>query len=213
MKPSLPITDDKRQVTKANLQTSLARPRIEAKNGENKILQVLNGQDSKRPLAFDDVALKRETTTTAVSANRQTPSILPQEATTASRAVDPAAMQAQRAPRGANDNVWLYRQPPHHYSVQLLSAESETDAQRYLQRKKLGGQAAYFHGRIEGKDWYYVLYGSFATREEAEAAGQQITTSVWVRRFGVLQKKRCIGAADLPPQQSLEVKALCSIPG
>ena len=131
----------------------------------------------------------------------------------APRGAAPAPMTAQRTPRGANDNDWLYTQPPKHYSLQLVSVGSETTVKQYIERHHIGNQAKYFHSRVKGKDWYYVLYGSFATLKEAEAAKQRIPTSGWIRRFGVLQKNRCAGAEQLPLKQYVEIKSFCRTPG
>ena len=182
--PSFPITGDEPQVTQAHPQTSLSQPRIEAADDPDKALQGLKDQESERQTS--DRLAEEEIATEG---------------------------PAQRTPRGANDNAWLYAQHPEHYSVQLVSADNETAAKRYIERQRLGDQATYFHTRVKGKDWYYVLYGSFATLEEAEAARQRIHKSAWIRRFGVLQKNHCAGATELPPQQSLEVASFCATPG
>jgi len=182
---SLPITGDESQMTKANPQLSLSQPLIEAADGIDEAREVVKDQGSER----------------------QTSERLAEEKKIATDG------RIQRTPRGENDNAWLYTQHPEHYSIQLVSVESETAAKRYIERQRLGSEATYFYTRVQGKDWYYVLYGSFATLEEAEAARKRIDTSAWIRRFGVLQKNRCAGAAEFPPQQSREVTSFCATPG
>lgn len=88
---------------------------------------------------------------------------------------------------------WLSTQNPEYYTIQLIGSGNEGAINRYIEEQNLGGQAAYFKTTRNGQPWYTLVYGKFATKQEAKKAIQQLPpsqrkTSPWVRKFGDIQK-------------------------
>ncbi|HHM04244.1 MAG TPA: hypothetical protein ENJ19_00690 [Gammaproteobacteria bacterium] len=93
------------------------------------------------------------------------------------------------APKGPE---WVATEDPNRYTIQLISSRREHAIRRYVLKEKLGSRAGYFPYRLEGEAWYAVVYGSYASAEEAQAAIATLPphlreSSPWVRNFGSIQ--------------------------
>ncbi|GMQ77223.1 MAG: hypothetical protein BMS9Abin01_2546 [Gammaproteobacteria bacterium] len=124
--------------------------------------------------------------TTAPPAARATTS------SAATVAAPPAAPQPGAAgPLSASP--WLARRDPDHYTLQLLSHTNEAAVQRYLSDNFKDGEAGYFVFERDGKTWYTVVYGDYASYSEATAAGASLARRLggskpWTRKIAIIQK-------------------------
>ena len=77
---------------------------------------------------------------------------------------------------------------PQSYTLQLVGVSYETALQKLMKEQPLGVNAKYFHTRRDGKDWYVLVYGVYATPQQAAAAKAHLPSSIqamkpWVRRM------------------------------
>ncbi len=88
---------------------------------------------------------------------------------------------------------WIKQQNPAHYSLQLLGAGNEQAIVEFIKRHKLEAQAAYYHEQRKGKDWYSLLYGSYASRGAAKKGAAALPKGLikgqpWIRQFRDIHK-------------------------
>ncbi len=106
-----------------------------------------------------------------------------------------------------NDNEWMFNQPTARYTLQLASFDDLAKVEEFESRAKFADNPELHRFTSKGKniEWTYFLYGSYATREEAEAAKLEINQKLaWVRSFGRLQENRCVAwKTQLPTPQEL----------
>lgn len=81
---------------------------------------------------------------------------------------------------------WLLQQPPSHFTLQLMSSDKEESIVRFINKRQLGSDTAYFRLRRDGKDWYAVVYSAYPSREAAAAAAAQLPANLadikpWIR--------------------------------
>lgn len=83
---------------------------------------------------------------------------------------------------------WVEAQPPGHFTVQLLAADSESAARRYIATLPQGDYALCAY-RSRGKRWVAVLAGSFDSEAVARRAAVrwQAHAKPWIRDFAGLQ--------------------------
>jgi DamX protein len=79
-------------------------------------------------------------------------------------------------------------QPGSAFTVQLVSLSSAERAAQYVASQPDPNQFAVYRLQRDGRILHVVLYGSFATREQAEAAIRLLPASVgtvqpWIRPF------------------------------
>jgi DamX protein len=101
--------------------------------------------------------------------------------------VEPAKPEPQ--PTGPRGPAWILAQPASRFTVQLLATASRERWQSYLAARASETRLAGFQMRRDGAIWYVVLFGSYATRAEAEGAATRLPASLgqvepWVRTFG-----------------------------
>ncbi len=93
----------------------------------------------------------------------------------------------------ADNDRWLFAQPPDFYTLQLISAPRRATVDAFIRQKKFKN-IRLLRTQVNGVRWWYLLSGSYPTREQANAATTKSTvkqTSIWIRRFGALQQNRC----------------------
>jgi TPR repeat protein len=88
---------------------------------------------------------------------------------------------------------WLARLDPAHYTLQVLSHTDEASVRRYLEGKFNDGEAGYFAFNLDGKTWYTVVTGDYASYSRATAAAKSLAgrlqgSQPWVRKIAVIQK-------------------------
>lgn len=87
---------------------------------------------------------------------------------------------------------WYAGQGAARYTLQILGARAEASALAFVRQH--GAQYHYFKKLHRGQPLYVVTYGSFATREAAQAALKQLPAKVlagkpWPRAFGGIQQE------------------------
>ncbi|AYC34603.1 cell division protein [Pseudomonas cavernae] len=95
---------------------------------------------------------------------------------------------AATVPAGAD---WYGRQAASRYALQILGTRSESSAQAFVRQQ--GGDYRYFKKAHQGQPLYVVTYGSFATRDAAQAAIKSLPAKVqagkpWPRSFASIQQ-------------------------
>jgi hypothetical protein len=110
----------------------------------------------------------------------------------------PLAPPATPATAAATANTprreaWALAQPANHYTLQILATGTDTVARDYIKQHGLSAQAAYFEGAAQGATVFRVIYGSYASRDQAEKALAALPrvlagSSPWVRPFAEIHK-------------------------
>ncbi len=101
----------------------------------------------------------------------------------------PATMENSRANQNTDPfNQWIMRQPPDHYTMQILSgrnrdALTET-ANQYLNETP----HAIYARQLDGKPWYSLIVGSYASAAAAKQAMKTLSKalkiqSAWPKKF------------------------------
>lgn len=90
-----------------------------------------------------------------------------------------------------NQEGWLWSQDPSHYTLQLAAGTDKKAIQAFIKRHRLRGKATYFHRLRDGKDWYILVYGSYAGYSKAKQAIKQLPSAVqkakpWARSFSAI---------------------------
>lgn len=98
------------------------------------------------------------------------------------RASDPS-----QSDKDAREAGGIATQSREHFTLQLGVFSTRENAQAYISQNDLAGTARVQRRRSGGTDQYLVLYGNYATRTQAEKAGQGLTSlKPWIRRLGDL---------------------------
>lgn len=76
------------------------------------------------------------------------------------------------------------------YTIQLLGASKEENVRKFILNHALADKTYRFRTKRANRDWFVVVYGDFATKEEAKAAMKDMPDSLkktqlqpWVRDF------------------------------
>ncbi len=97
--------------------------------------------------------------------------------------------QASPAPLAGQDD-WILRQPPSHYTLQLMGTREETAISEFIERYRLEGSIGYFWRRRKGAHWYGLVFGSFPNRKAAAIAAKNLESRLpekpWLRRFSAV---------------------------
>ncbi len=122
----------------------------------------------------------------------QTVNRLQQPRIAKSAASEQTSSMAGRTSAADNDQ-WLFAQPPDFFTLQLISAPRRATVDGLIRQQRLKN-IRLLRTQVNGVRWWYVLSGSYPSREQANAAAAASIVeqnSIWVRRFGVLQENRC----------------------
>ena len=92
---------------------------------------------------------------------------------------------------GIKDTAWVWSQDPGRYTIQLAAAESEQAIDAAMRRITLPGELVVVQTLREGKPWYALIYGSFASSEAARGTIDRLPGSLknagpWPRSFASL---------------------------
>ncbi|RJG13144.1 cell division protein [Pseudomonas cavernicola] len=108
--------------------------------------------------------------------------------------VKPVAKPAEKpvASASAAGGGWYRSQAGTSYALQILGTRSEGSAQAFVRQQ--GGEYRYFKKVHQGQPLYVVTYGSFATRNAAQAAIKALPAKVqaskpWPRSFASIQQE------------------------
>jgi len=118
-------------------------------------------------------------------------SILPSLSATSSVKTLATKTPVISSPPTNNQEGWLWSQDPSHYTLQLAAGTDKKAIQAFIKRYKLEGKAVYFHRRRDGKDWYILVHGSYASYSTAKQAISKLPAAVqkakpWARSFGAI---------------------------
>lgn len=89
---------------------------------------------------------------------------------------------------------WLGSQNPRHFTLQIMGSHEHASISKVLRAHKLEpDKAGIVHTRLNNKDWFILVYGSYSSRDKARAAvntlpkGLQITKP-WPRLIGDIKQ-------------------------
>nr|WP_288356296.1 AAA family ATPase [uncultured Pseudomonas sp.] len=111
----------------------------------------------------------------------------PKPATQPAQAARPApATQAPAAAGGSQANGWYASQNKAHFTLQVLGTSTEAAARSFVSQN--GVQYRYFKKMHQGKPLFVITYGSFASRDAAQAAVKTLPAKVqagkpWPKTF------------------------------
>ena len=84
--------------------------------------------------------------------------------------------------------AWIRSRPWGHFTLQLAAMRSEQAVLEVIRKQRQPGSYAYFARQQEGGRLHVAIYGSFASRREAEkSAASFAPLAPWVREFGSIQ--------------------------
>jgi DamX protein len=86
--------------------------------------------------------------------------------------------------------AWLWSQDPRHFTLQLLVSQHSDNVDRFInQHALLRAKAVYFRSHSKSRELFTVVYGVYATHQQAEAASAQLPAELraikpHIRTFG-----------------------------
>jgi DamX protein len=104
----------------------------------------------------------------------------------------PAAKPVASAQPDAVSGNWYRSQSSSNYALQIFGSRSESSAQALV--RELGGESRYFKKMHQGQPLFVVTYGSFGSRDAAQAAIKSLPAKVqagkpWPRTFASIQQE------------------------
>ncbi|GIC76194.1 SPOR domain-containing protein [Moritella sp. F3] len=89
--------------------------------------------------------------------------------------------------------AWVMAQPAKNYTFQIAGLSREAQLKQYLSENKLSENIWTYQTVRNSKPWYVVLYGSFSSVEQANAAKLKLPAAVqkdkpWLKRFTQIQR-------------------------
>ncbi len=90
------------------------------------------------------------------------------------------------------DAAWIWSQDPARYTIQLAAGSNEAAVIQVKQQETLPDELAVAKALRNGKPWFVLVYGSFASKESARDTISRLPASLrqsgpWVRSFSSLQ--------------------------
>ncbi len=90
------------------------------------------------------------------------------------------------------DTTWVMSQGAGLYTIQILGTGNERLLRHQIKNSDLLDKVAYFKKSREGNPWYSLIYGSYNSREAAQAAAQTLPSALrksnpWIRKIGDIQ--------------------------
>jgi len=88
----------------------------------------------------------------------------------------------------------LMTKPANHYTLQMMGSLDEAGVKSFIEAQTTNrSDFSYFEGRYKGQPWYVVVYGDYASRDEALAAIQKLPKSLqkqrpWARSYQSVQE-------------------------
>ncbi len=100
--------------------------------------------------------------------------------------------KAKDAKQYSTSEKEILKSDPRHYTVQILGMHNKNKLKTFVNDAKLQGRVRYCRGEHQGKAWYILVYGDYATREEAQKVIAGLPEEVkkqkpWVRSVASLQ--------------------------
>lgn len=90
--------------------------------------------------------------------------------------------------------VWLAKQNPDYFTVQMISSSNQKTILDYMYKYKLQKESVLYKTTRKQKDWYVLFYGTYETRNKAKLLVNSLpkrarSNSPWIRKIGDLQKQ------------------------
>jgi len=94
--------------------------------------------------------------------------------------------------RKSGKNNSLLNANPENFTIQLIGLSSEKAIHAFINKNNLNNKATYFHSKLQGRDWYVLLYGQYKTSQDAKIAITKLPAAVqaekpWVRTMANVQ--------------------------
>jgi DamX protein len=94
---------------------------------------------------------------------------------------------------GGRDAGWILGQSAARYTLQLVSLSSPTRVREFIDLQSDKSRFATYRLQRNGQLFHVVVYGSFASKAEAETAAARLPPSAgavepWIRTFGQVQE-------------------------
>jgi len=104
---------------------------------------------------------------------------------------DRTAVSEHKLSGQTKDELWIRKQKPAHYTLQLFALSSEQNINNYIKEHNIKSQAAYFKTLRNGKKLYVLVYGSYNDKSSASQAAGQLAKTLkqakpWARQFSVI---------------------------
>ena len=105
---------------------------------------------------------------------------------TTSAEVESAKYYGERGMQAAQNNQT--------YTIQLLGSNHLSDLKYFTQDNNIVGKTQYFKTTLNGRSWYMLTYGSYASQAAAELALQKLPASLmsyhpWIKSLKTVQKE------------------------
>jgi len=93
---------------------------------------------------------------------------------------------------GLHDASWLLQQNSQNWTLQLIGAREPKTLLKFAQRNNLSNNAAWYKTWLTSKPYYVMVYGSFASRDEAREAISSLAPALqslkpWVKSMKSVQ--------------------------
>lgn len=90
--------------------------------------------------------------------------------------------------------AWIDKQDQQHYTIQLARSKDMGWILKLASASRLDQPMIQFRSMSKGEEWHNLIYGSFATKEEAEAAATALPEALrkwtpWVRPFAEVREQ------------------------
>jgi DamX protein len=110
-----------------------------------------------------------------------------------SRPADNVPKPPARAATRVGDEAWLLEQAPGNYTVQIFGSHEHEAVERFKRGSRLKDRLAWYRTSRNGRDWYVVVMGSYASRDAARRAIAALPAEVkrnnpWPRSLGAVQE-------------------------
>jgi DamX protein len=91
--------------------------------------------------------------------------------------------------------TWILAQDKSYFTIQIMGVRNEEYLHTFIKKHNLctKGEIAYCRTSYKGKDWYPLLYGIYATKQDAYSAIDELPagvrrTSPWIRKVSAVQQ-------------------------
>jgi TPR repeat protein len=90
--------------------------------------------------------------------------------------------------------AWIEGQKPNHYTIQLARSKDIDWILKLASSSRLEQPLVQFRSQSKGEEWYNLIYGSFATKDEAQQAARLLPEALrrwtpWVRPFADVRRQ------------------------
>lgn len=102
------------------------------------------------------------------------------------------ATSKQNAKPRYQDETWIKSLSPKHWTIQMLAFKEQSKVRSFIDDHQLYNDAAYFAETSSGSRLYKLIYGSYTSKDQAEAARQNLSATLreygpWLRPVSAVQ--------------------------